>query len=135
MTSRTRQRRRLARSYSLLLGAGKSGQAGGKFSPTDEARIRAITREHFPDGFTILDASGGWFDPNRGKFIQEKSRQIIVVTTTPAKLKPWCAALARALRQNELLVTENGRVFRFARDRPAESAAKRTNSGMNFLPN
>jgi hypothetical protein len=99
--------------YSLIVGARNRG--GAQWGRRDEHAIRRITQAHFPDGFTILRAAGGWFDPARGRFFQEPSRQILVCTTEARRLKPWCRELAAALQQRELLVVELGpaRAFHF----------------------
>lgn len=95
------------RCFSLLLGA-RNTPGGKRFTRADTARIHAITFRHFPDGFTILNADGGWFDPQRGRFIEEASRQILVCAPNRRALRPWCDELARALQQQELLVVEVG---------------------------
>jgi hypothetical protein len=77
--------------------------------------IRRITQRHFPEGFTILEASGGWFDPGTKRFVVEESRQILVCAPN-RRLAPWCRELAQAFRQQELLVVELGPARRF---RPA----------------
>lgn len=104
--------------FSLLLGARNTPSAGKTFSRTDEERIRAITFRHFPDGFTVLNADGGWFDPARG-FVEEESRQLLVCAPGLAALRPWCSELAEALGQKELLVVELGpaSTFRWPRGR------------------
>ena len=94
--------------YSLLLGARNTPARGKQFSPEDEERIRSITFQHFPDGFTILNADGGWFDPNEKRFVEEESRQILVCAPSLRSLQPWCDELARALEQTELLVVAMG---------------------------
>lgn len=96
------------RAYSLLLGARNTPGAGREFSSDDDARIREITARHFPEGFTILRAEGAWFDSVRKQFIEEASREIRVVTSRPALLRPWCDELGAALGQQELLVVELG---------------------------
>jgi hypothetical protein len=103
----------MMRSYSLTLGA-RQGR-GGHWRSRDDQVVRQITEKHFPDGFTILRAAGGWFDPVRRRFIEESSRQVIVCTADKRKLRPWCRDLATALRQQELLLIEVGpaRTFRF----------------------
>jgi hypothetical protein len=98
----------LLKCYSLLLGARNTAGAGRRFRKTDDARIHAITFRHFPDGFTVLNADGGWFDPARKHFVAEESRQIVVCATSRAALRRWCAELASALQQKELLVVELG---------------------------
>lgn len=93
--------------FSLLLGARNTPAAGKRFLRADDERIRSITFRHFPAGFTVLNADGGWFDPRRG-FIEEESRQLLVCAPSRAALRPWCNELARALQQAELLVVEMG---------------------------
>ncbi len=99
--------------YSLMLGARQTGARGPRFKAGDDRRVRDITQRHFPNGFTILAARGGWFDPGAGSFIEEESRQILVCTAARA-LGAWCRELAQAFRQKELLVVELGpaRVFK-----------------------
>jgi hypothetical protein len=101
------------RAYSLLLGARNTPGTGGDFSAEDDARIREITARHFPEGFTILRAKGGWFDPAQKAFIEEASREIRIVTSRPALLRPWCDELGAALGQQELLVVELGAAAMF----------------------
>jgi hypothetical protein len=110
------------KSYSLTLGAPKG--SGSRWRLRDEQAVQQITKKHFPDGFTILEANGGWYDPARNRFITESSRQVLVCTDDQKKLKPWCRDLAAALRQKELLLIEVGpaRTFRFPEN---EVAAKR----------
>ena len=102
------------RCYSLLLGAHNTPAATARFSAKDEARIRTITFRHFPQGFTILNADGGWFDPAKKVFVEEQSRQILICTSQPQKLAAWCEELAAALKQDELLVVSLGRAATFA---------------------
>lgn len=94
--------------FSLILGARNTPSAGPHFTPADEELIRALTFRHFPDGFTILNADGGWFDPLRKAFVAEESRQILVCAKNRSALRAWCDDLARALQQKELLVVELG---------------------------
>jgi hypothetical protein len=110
--------------YSLLLGARNTPAHGKRFGPADDAQIRDITFRHFPAGFTILNANGGWFDPASRKFVKEESRQILVCTDEPGALRRWCAELAEALQQDELLVVEVGPAvsFRVRRSRSLSPA-------------
>lgn len=102
--------------FSLLLGARNTPGAGKRFSRRDERRIHEITSRHFPEGFTVLNADGGWFDPSRG-FIAEEARQILVCATSVTVLRRWCEELADALEQKELLVVELGPASAFKRRR------------------
>jgi hypothetical protein len=98
--------------FSLLLGA-RNTPGGKRFTRVDNERIHAITFRHFPDGFSILNADGGWFDPTRKHFVEEPSRQILVCASSVRALRPWCDELAGALKQTELLVVELGTAFTF----------------------
>jgi hypothetical protein len=95
--------------FSLLLGARNTPSAGKHFTPADDEQIRSLTFRHFPAGFTILNASGGWFDPTHKRFVEEDSRQILVCTSDVRSLRPWLDDLASALQQNELLLIELGK--------------------------
>ena len=100
--------------YSLLLGARNTPAAGKRFSRRDEAFIREITARHFPDGFTILNAKGAWYDRERRVFVEEESRQILITTNQLKKLRAWSRELGEALRQKELLIVELGGASTFA---------------------
>jgi hypothetical protein len=99
--------------FSLILGARNTPAAGRKFSKKDDALIRDLTGRYFPSGFTVLNAEGGWFDPERKVFVEEAARQILICTSDTRALRVWCLALARALHQKELLVVEMGRARTF----------------------
>ena len=94
--------------FSLILGARNTPTAGKKFSKRDDAAIRDITARHFPDGFTVLNADGAWFDRETRKFIEEESRQLLVCAAHRANLHRWCQELGAALQQKELLIVELG---------------------------
>jgi hypothetical protein len=99
------------RCYSLLLGARNTPLARRRFSRSDETLIRRITAVHFPEGYTMLESHGGWYDPTRRRFIGEESRQILVCAPSLAPVRRWAAALAQALKQRELLVVQLGPAF------------------------
>jgi hypothetical protein len=98
------------KSYSLLIGARNDRR---RFPRKDEMILEKITARHFPEGFTILDASGAWYDAVRTTFRKEQARQVLICTSAPRKLDAWCRELGEALGQNELLVIEMGPVRRF----------------------
>lgn len=110
--------------FSLILGARNTPAAGRRFSRKDDALIRDLTARHFPDGFTILNAEGGWFDPVRARFVEEEARQVLICTKNKKALRAWCAALAGALSQKELLVVELG-VARTIRYRALRTVSKK----------
>gem|GEM_PF-1282428 len=111
--------------YSLLLGARSTPGGGARFLAADEEKLREITARHFPEGFTVLNADGAWFDPEARRFIEEEARQVIVCTNRRGTLRAWCEELATALEQKELLVTEVGRaaVFRVRSRKSARGEA------------
>lgn len=94
--------------YSVMLGASRVRSERRTFSRADESLIRDITTRHFPEGYTILDAEGGWFDPMRGRFLKEASRQILVCARQAQRVRRWGDELGAALRQNELLIVQLG---------------------------
>src|SRR3954463_9966835 len=98
--------------FSLTLGARNGGADKNRFRPADEQSIQKITARYFPEGFSILNVKGGWFDPTRNKFIKEESRQIWVSTTRASAVKPWARHLARVLGQKEIILVELGRATR-----------------------
>ncbi|HEX2855374.1 MAG TPA: DUF3574 domain-containing protein [Opitutaceae bacterium] len=106
------------KSYSLLIGARNKR---GRFRRKDEKLLEKITARHFPAGFTILDASGAWYDATRTTFRKEEARQVLICTSSQGKLRAWSRELGEALRQKEVLVIEMGTVrrFRLASRRPA----------------
>jgi hypothetical protein len=91
-----------------MLGAGRLRAEARAFSRTDESLIREITTRHFPEGYTILNAEGGWFDPSRTRFIKEASRQILICTNQARRVRRWGGELGAALRQKELLIVQLG---------------------------
>lgn len=105
--------------FSLILGARNTPAAKRRFLKKDDALIRELTARHFPEGFTILNADGGWFDPTKKEFVEESSRQILICADGLAAVKAWCAELAAALGQKELLVVELGkvRILRYRRQK------------------
>jgi hypothetical protein len=98
--------------WSLLIGAGRLHTGARRFSRADDSRIQRITAEHFPGGFTILGATGGWFDPDLRRFVVEESRQILICGAQAGAVRRWAVELGRALRQKELVVMRLGAALR-----------------------
>jgi len=117
-----------AKCFSLLLGARNTPAAGKHFTPADDEQIRSLTFRHFPAGFTILHASGGWFEPTRKRFVEEDSRQILVCTSDVRSLRPWLDDLAGALQQKELLVIELGKPMTYRVQATATPKKRRVRS-------
>ena len=114
--------------FSLLLGARNTPSAGKHFAPADDERILSLTFRYFPSGFTILNASGGWFDPERKQFIEEDSRQIMVCAPGIRSLRRWLAELATTLKQKELLVIEVGPATPFVAEARGRVRRRRSRS-------
>lgn len=93
--------------WSVLIGA-RQIRGRRRFSRTDDRLLQSITAEHFPSGYTILEARGGWFDPTRRSFVREDSRQIQITSRAPARVRAWAKALSAALQQKELLLVQMG---------------------------
>jgi len=47
---------------------------------------RAITRQ-FPDGFTVMDGTGQWYDQASGKLLHEQSKILLVAADPESDLK------------------------------------------------
>jgi hypothetical protein len=73
--------------FSVLLGARNTPASGRAFTRKDDRLLRTLTSRHFPDGFTILNADGGWYDPDKARFVEEQSRQILVGTDDRRQLR------------------------------------------------
>jgi hypothetical protein len=95
--------------FSVTLGARNTPTGASRFSRQDETMVRKITARHFPTGFTILNARGGWFDAKKQRFRKEESRQILVCATQAKAVLPWCSDLRRYLGQEAVLLIELGR--------------------------
>jgi hypothetical protein len=98
--------------WSLFLGARRLQPGVRRFSRADDRRLQEITTRHFPDGYTILGAAGGWYDPSARRFVREESRQILIASASAAQVRRWAHVLGTAFRQKELMLVEAGRAFR-----------------------
>ena len=58
----------------------------------------AITPQ-FPDGFTVLDGNGQWFDQATGKTIQEQSKILLVAADPESDLKTRVGSVIDAYRK------------------------------------
>jgi hypothetical protein len=53
----------------------------------------------FPDGLTVMSASGQWRDTERGNVVQEPSKVLVVVLDDEGQDKPRIAEIAMAYKQ------------------------------------
>jgi len=57
-----------------------------------------VTAE-FPDGFTVFDGEGQWFDQRSGKLIREQSKIMVAAADPDSDLKARIGAVVDAYRQ------------------------------------
>lgn len=121
--------------WSILIGARRIGSRRS-FTADDELRLQAITADHFPNGYTILEAKGGWFDPTSRRFVREDSRQILVTSASFPAVKTWAIALGSALRQKEIILVKVGNTRRIRirhADRRTKAPKSRASSAGDSL--
>lgn len=95
--------------WSLFLGAKQVGKRRSLFSRTEDLTLQRITADHFPKGYTIVEAKGGWYDAATKRFVREDSRQIYVTADSEAAVDRWAKDLGATLKQKELMVVRVGR--------------------------
>jgi hypothetical protein len=54
--------------------------------------------DEFPDGFTVLDGAGQWFDQRSGKLIHEASKIVIAAADPESDLASRIGAVTQAYR-------------------------------------
>jgi hypothetical protein len=75
---------------------------GGRLGVSEAAWSRFLAREvtpRFPDGLSVLDASGQWQDKERGRVVREPSKLVIIVTADDAPARDKLAAIVTAYKQ------------------------------------
>ncbi len=68
----------------------------------EAAWSRFLAREitpRFPDGLTVVDATGQWRDPVGGRMVREPSKMVIIVTADDAPVRDRIAAIVAAYKQ------------------------------------
>jgi Protein of unknown function (DUF3574) len=55
--------------------------------------------DEFPDGFTVLDGAGQWFDQRSGKLIHEGSKVVIAAADPDSDLTARIGTVVNAYRQ------------------------------------
>ena len=72
-------------------------------APLTEAEWKGFARRTiaaaFPDGFTVIDAEGGWRDPQSGRLIREPTKLLIVAAPPGKKLASRVDQVIRAYRR------------------------------------
>jgi hypothetical protein len=75
---------------------------GGRLGDGEAAWSRFLAREvtpRFPDGLSVLDATGRWRDNERGRLMREPSRLVIIVTADDTPAHDKIAAIIAAYKQ------------------------------------
>jgi hypothetical protein len=80
---------------------------GGRLGVTESRWSRFLTREitpRFPDGLTVVDASGQWRDPDRNRIVRERSKLVTIVMEAAAqdKIDAIVEAYKRQFRQQSV---------------------------------
>jgi hypothetical protein len=82
----------------LFFGRDISGR--GPVSDTEWSGFAAETlTKNFPDGFTVADGEGQWFDPDSKAVIREPSKIVTIVAPRDGDLGARLNAVARAYRE------------------------------------
>jgi Protein of unknown function (DUF3574) len=76
---------------------------GGRLGVGEAAWSRFLAREvtpRFPDGLSVIDASGQWRDPVRGRVTREPSKLVIIVMPDDAGMQDRITAITTAYKQH-----------------------------------
>jgi hypothetical protein len=68
----------------------------------EAAWSRFLAREitsRFPDGLTVLEATGQWRDPGGGSAVREPGKMVIIVTADNATLRDQIATIVAAYKR------------------------------------
>jgi len=74
----------------------------GRLGVGEAAWSRFLAREvtpRFPDGFSVLDATGQWRAKDHGRVVRERSKLVIIVTADGATANGRIAAIVTAYKQ------------------------------------
>jgi hypothetical protein len=94
--------------YRTELYFGRSMPNGGQVSDAEwQAFVDEVVAPRFPDGFTVLDASGGWRGAD-GKVVREPSKVLVVVhgARDEDDIEAIRAAYLQRFKQESVLVVE-----------------------------
>src|SRR5215210_2774048 len=92
---RAPQQRMLA--IDLLFGRGSGG-----LKVSEQAWTQFLAREitpRFPDGLTVIDASGQWRSPQGGSIVRERSKVVMIVAPENPPVQERIDAIARAYKR------------------------------------
>jgi hypothetical protein len=63
----------------------------------DDFVARSVTAQ-FPDGFTVLDGTGQWFDQATGRLVHEQSKVLLLAADPDSDLKTRITSVTDAFR-------------------------------------
>jgi uncharacterized protein DUF3574 len=63
----------------------------------DDFAARTVTSQ-FPDGFTVMEGSGQWYDQGSGKLIHEQSKILVVAADPDSDLRTRIGSVINAYR-------------------------------------
>lgn len=81
----------------LMFGRSIGGRLGVGAAAWSRFLARQVT-PRFPDGFTVLGATGQWRDKERGRLVREASRLVIIVTADEASATDKVASIVAAYK-------------------------------------
>lgn len=84
-------------SIELFFGRDISGRGPLTDAEWDDFAKRVITPQ-FPDGFTVLDGDGQWFDQATGRLVHERSKILLVAADPDSDLKTRIGSVVAAYR-------------------------------------
>lgn len=61
--------------------------------------VAHVVTEQFPDGFTVIDGEGQWFDQSTGHMTHEASKILLVAADPDSDLKTRIGSVADAFRK------------------------------------
>ena len=90
----------------LMLGRNSGGRRGVGEAAWSRFLAREIT-PRFPDGLTVLSATGQWRDKQHGRLVREPSRLVILIvaaddTSAPDKITAIIAGYKQQFRQQSV---------------------------------
>jgi hypothetical protein len=87
----------------LLFGRNIGGRIGVSESRWSRFLAKEIT-SRFPDGLTVVDASGQWRDPDKNRIVREPSKLVTIIMPADAqeKLDVIVTAYKRQFRQQSV---------------------------------
>jgi hypothetical protein len=81
----------------LFFGRDIPGRAPLTDAEWDDFAARVVTAQ-FPDGFTVVDGSGQWYDQGSGKLVHEQTKILIVAADPDSDLRTRIGGVINAYR-------------------------------------